>query len=453
MDNTIALEYNFLSTEKLRKAGIIHMNNITFTQENCKEETTSTWLVAVMQFGLKLNLFKPFESFNLKMIKKSYSVYQKLIVTIMSVVMGCEVTADINEKLGTEKLALNMVGMDKVPDQSQINRLITRFDADSIDQLQDIHHELFTEHSNSVHSHTRVVVDCDQTGLIANGKTLESAEKGYFPKKKNQRGYQLAAAFTGDHSETVAMFLDSGATHCTEHYDDLLKSILSKYGDQLQSGNLILRTDSGFGSSENIEKLCSIPRLKFVTKGYSTINAANIAKNIDYSKYTQADKAAWVYELPENKGLRNIIVQTLSPNGKLKYAMLITNIRIQEMDAVAIFHFYNKRQTIEAFFKIAKNVYNIKNLRTSKFYGIYGFLWLVFITHNIISWFKSVVLYGTELEDVGVRVLVKRLGSIRGFVKRTAKGIIVNISPVTKLAKLIADALRAPMYIQTTLPI
>ncbi|MDU2832825.1 MULTISPECIES: transposase [Clostridium] len=55
------------------------------------------------------------------------------------------------------------------------------------------------------------------------------------------------------------------------------------------------------------------------------------------------------------------------------------------MSTVEIFYFYNKRQTIEAFFKMAKNVYHIKNLRTSKFYGIYGFLWLVFITHNLIS--------------------------------------------------------------------
>ena len=58
----------------------------------------------------------------------------------------------------------------------------------------------------------------------------------------------------GKHSETVGMFLDSGSTHCNEHYDELIKAILSKYNDQLHDGNLILRTDSGFGSSENIEK-------------------------------------------------------------------------------------------------------------------------------------------------------------------------------------------------------
>jgi hypothetical protein len=426
------------------------MNNITYSQDNCKEETTSTWLVGVMQFGLKINFFKPFEDFKLKMKKVKYSVYQKLIITMMSIVIGCETTKDINEKLGVEKLAANMFNMDTIPDQSQINLLLTRMDSDSVSQLQDIHHQFFMEHSNSIYSTERVVVDCDQTGLIANGKTFELAEKGYFAKKKNQSGYQLAAAFTGKHSETVAMFLDSGSTHCNKHYDDLLTAILSKFKDKLRDGNLILRTDSGFGSLENVEKLLSIPKLKFITKGYSTVKAKNLAKDIPYSEYTQADEAAWVYELPKNNGVRYIIVQTLSKKGKLKYSLLISNISKDEMNSVELFHFYNKRQTIEAFFKMAKNVYNIKNLRTSKFYGIYSFLWLVFITHNLISQFKSIVLYGTELENVGVRVLVKSIGNIKGFVKRTAEGINVNIPPITKLATLIADALCAPKYKQLT---
>ena len=116
------------------------MNNFTFTQDDCKEETTSTWLIAVMQFGLKMDLFRPFEAFKIKMKKVKYSVYQKLITTMMSIVIGCETTKDINEKLGVEKLALNMFDMDTVPDQSQINELIRRFDSDSINQLQDIHH-------------------------------------------------------------------------------------------------------------------------------------------------------------------------------------------------------------------------------------------------------------------------------------------------------------------------
>jgi hypothetical protein len=165
----------------------------------------------------------------------------------------------------------------------------------------------------------------------------------------------------------------------------LLKSTLSKYTDSLNNGNLIIRSGSGYGSTDIIELMKSIPNLKSVTKGYSTAKAKNLAREIPYSEYTQADEAAWVYELPNTNGLRIIIVQILTKSGKLKYTMLVTNIDLNDMDAVQLFHFYNERQTIEAFFKMAKNVYHIKNLRTTSFYGIYGFLWLVFLTHNLIT--------------------------------------------------------------------
>ncbi|WP_238861422.1 hypothetical protein [Clostridium sp. YIM B02569] len=82
---------------------------------------------------------------------------------------------------------------------------------------------------------------------------------GDFAKKKNQcgyHGYQLASAFTGKHSEKVAMLLDSGNSHCTDHYNDLLKSIILKYKDQPSKRNLILRIDSGFGSVDSV-KNCS----------------------------------------------------------------------------------------------------------------------------------------------------------------------------------------------------
>ncbi|WIV13133.1 transposase [Proteiniborus sp. MB09-C3] len=199
---------------------------------------------------------------------------------------------------------------------------------------------------------------------------------------------------------------------------------------------------------ENIEKLMSIKGLKFITKGYSTKSAANLAKNIPYSEYTQADNSVWVYELPGETGLRKIIVQTLSKSGKITYSLLITNISKSQMSAIKAFHFYNERQTIEAFFKMAKNVYHIKNLRTTKFHGIYAFLWLVFITHNLISCFKLTVLAGTELENVGVGVIIKKVGNIRGFVKRTSKRIEVQIPTISHLARLITDALSEPRYIQ-----
>jgi len=177
--------------------------------------------------------------------------------------MGCESTKDINEKLSGEKLSAHMLEMERFPDQS---------------------------------------------GLIANGKSYELADKGYFAKKKNQCGYQLSAAFAGKHQETIGLFLDSGNNHCQERLDDLLKSTLSKFKDHLKSGKLIIRADSGYGASNNIEKLNRIPGLKFVVKGYSTVKAKNLAADIPYKDYIQADKSAWVYELQSEGCLRIILL-------------------------------------------------------------------------------------------------------------------------------------------------
>ena len=39
---------------------------------------------------------------------------------------------DINEKLGTEKLSANLFGIEGVPEQSQINKVLNRMDENSI---------------------------------------------------------------------------------------------------------------------------------------------------------------------------------------------------------------------------------------------------------------------------------------------------------------------------------
>ena len=76
------------------------------------------------------------------------------------------------------------------------------------------------------------------------------------------------------------MSLDSGNTHCPYHYGELLESIISKYKEQLNNYNLILRTNSGFDSSNNIEKSLSIPKLKFIIKGIVKRTSEGIIVNI-----------------------------------------------------------------------------------------------------------------------------------------------------------------------------
>jgi len=197
-------------------------DNITFKEAESKEENASVWLVALMKFGQKFKLFEPFKEFKLKMKKYHYTVYQKLMVIMMSIMIGCKTTKDINETLGVEKLVLNMIGMDRCPDQWQISEVIRRFDEESIDQLKEIHRNQFMENSKSLESKEKIVIDFDQTGILANGQNFELAEKGYFSKKKNQKGYQMLSACRGKEAETIDMTFDIGNTHCTRHHEACL---------------------------------------------------------------------------------------------------------------------------------------------------------------------------------------------------------------------------------------
>jgi len=425
------------------------MKSITFSTGEFIAEKTSAWLVSFIQFGKKIEALSLFEQVNIKMKEVDYTVHQKVLTLLLSVAVGCRYTSDINHKLVPDKVAAQMLDMSRFPDQSQINELLRRADKSNVSQLQDVHHDLFMQNARCLSSTEDVVVDIDQSGLIANGKTYELADKGYFCKKKNQRGYQLSAAFCGGkNSETLSMYLDPGNTHCSARFNDLLNDTLFKLSDAAREKKLILRVDSGYGSDKNIEQLRY--KVLFVAKAYSTVRATNIAKTINKCDWEEIDGAVDMFELPNTDGLRYIIVRTLTIKGDFEYTMLISNIPFSKKSAKELYYFYNKRQTIEAFFKTCKNTYHIKNLRTTKFYGIYSFLWIVFITHNMISWMKSTVFHDSELENIGTKTLVEKLGTIPAEVRKTAQSIEVILPEICTLARKFVECMK-PKYEQISL--
>ncbi|SHJ35579.1 Transposase DDE domain-containing protein [Geosporobacter subterraneus DSM 17957] len=422
------------------------MKSISFKLDENKVVNTSAWLVSLIQFANKLNFFDAFKYFNLKMKSVNYTNLNRLQTLVASIVMGCNYTSDINEKLVPDTTAAKLLGMNKFPDQSQINRFLSRFDETNIDQLEFIHHNFFMENALALSSKDPVIVDFDMSGLVASGRTYELAEKGYFPRKRGEKGYQLSTAFVGDTGETVSMFLDPGNTSCTSRFEDLLKSTTLKFREHVSKDNLIIRADSGYGSFENIQ-LLKATGAKFVVKGFSTQQSKNLAKSVQKHQWQKINIQVHVAEIPSSTGLRIIVCEFVGKDGKIKYSHLLTNIGSEEMDAIELFHFYNERQTIEAFFRTCKEVYGIKNLRTSKFYGIYGFLWLVFISHNLITLMKNTAFSTSKLKDMGINSLIKKLGTISAKVIELKNHVEIIIPSLSELAKLFVEALQ-PKYVQ-----
>lgn len=61
----------------------------------------------------------------------------------------------------------------------------------------------------------------------------------------------------------------------------------------------------------------------------------------------------------------------------------------------------------------------------------------------MLSWFKSTVLSETELEGVGTKTLVEKLGSIVAEVRRTADTIEVILPHISALARKFVECLQS----------
>jgi hypothetical protein len=311
--------------------------SISFSTGEFKVEKTSAWLVSFIKFAEQISGFEPLKSVQVKMKEIKYTVHQKLITLICSIATGCAYTSDVNDKLVPETVVPRMLDMLRFPDQSQLNILLRKFTEGNIQQFREVHHQLFQENSHSMNTLETIVVDVDQSGLLANGKKFECAAKGYFPRKRGKQGYQMSAAFCGNTGETVTMYLDPGNTNSIKRLKDMLEDISVKYSETITSKCLILRADSGYGSDDGVEMLRATGA-KFVVKGYSSKRAKNLAAKVSRDDWEELDECVDVYELPPQGNLRIILVRILEKDG-VKHTYLATNIPASEMSAKDLFHF------------------------------------------------------------------------------------------------------------------
>ena len=106
--------------------------------EDWNNHTAHALLVTAFNKAQSVGLFTRIDDqLKMKMKKRTYSWSDKLATLWASVVVGCNHTFEINDKLGShEKAAATMFGLNRFPDQSQINRLLWAFKDEHVCQMQ-----------------------------------------------------------------------------------------------------------------------------------------------------------------------------------------------------------------------------------------------------------------------------------------------------------------------------
>lgn len=372
----------------------------------------------LVAFAEKLDYFKAFQThFQIAMKSVDYTPIQKLLTLVYSLAVGCDSIKDINHKLRPYSAAARLLGLERVPDQSQIHRLLHAFQPQHVGQIELIFESLLQQFG-LCHHVQRVDLDLDSTGLMVYGNTYQFSRKGYFPRQRGRRGYRLTLAYSSKPAgnEILGLFFDPANTSPGARFWDCIYQAADILGSLDRIG--LIRSDAANGTGADIEELLDLG-LDFLIKGYSSKTARAFAAHVQPTQWEPVDLFTRVAELGPQRitncryPVRVVLVElTTQRQDKHIYSHLYTSLSPQQADPQTLFHNYNGRETIEAMIKASKNGLHIRHLRTRSYTAIHAFLYLAAITFNLIALFRATVLKGTDLEDLGLREITDKLMDI-----------------------------------------
>jgi IS4 transposase len=432
------------------------MHTIAFEDGGEQEQTVSAFLMLVLEYGMEIGLLGIHglldRLLHVAMKTVRYSPLDKAQTIIASLVLGCAYTKAINATLGAEGAAANYLGRTRWPDQSQINRYLTRFTAVNVEELGTVQEQVLRQESRARRAAGLLVVDLDQCGVVATGQTYEFHRKGYFPRQRGAEGYQVSLAYLSAYDEAIQLYLDPGNVPCQRRLADLLRAVDRLLGPEETALELICRLDAGYDSAANRQVLAARPGY-VVLKGAQSDLARRLAAHVALQDWLPvADDVHGTEVAPDESGLRRLVYELHQADGSVVYALLYTNLPAAEWGLGRLFAFYNERTTIEAFFATARHVYNIQNLRSRKFHAIYAFLRFVILTHNLLHWAKQARLAQTALATATTRQLVSYAARVRAHIHWDGHWHI-RILRSSHWATLLIEALTPPPQpIQLALP-
>jgi hypothetical protein len=446
------------------------------------ELTGHALMFAARDYAEQVGLLGGFgEHVHLKMKKRVYTVADKLATLWASVVVGCDHTVEINTKLGGHEQALaKAFGLERFPEQSQINRLLRACRPETVTQVQHLHLDLLAAHSQArdranwrrLATGERVLVaDLDQRGLVVSGTTYELAESGHFGRKRGRRGYQLSTLFLGGAiGELVDEYLDGARTPAAARIDDLLaslKRVCKRLG--IKRSEVVIRGDAQYGTPYIIAKIETY-RFGYFFKGISPAHARTLVRDVgeqtvfECVQTSGAGAQHWLADLGEcthtgrrqdgtrpaieARTLAGVWVQWVRPRGtrpgpsvrarrealgqarcrQITHECFVTSLSAAQLALGDSLAFYNERQTIERYFADEQNALGARHVRTHYHAGAAVFQWVVAIANNVLRWMRRRVWHDTPLEGVGLKRLIKHYFQIPGRVVLTGATRVIEVA-------------------------
>jgi hypothetical protein len=323
-----------------------------------------------------------------------YSEAQLAIGIICIILLGIKRLRKINRLLKTEIQIANLIGLEQFFDQVTAHRFLNEFQLWHLRQLESVADELARDFGEAFRQDI-VVLDIDSTTHSVESRKRQKAVVGYNKKNPGKPCYQWSVGFI--RGEAVAHKLYAGNTTCKNHLKDTLDLVTKKIPQPVS----IIRLDGGYLSAELLDYIAYKKLSVVMGARYDWVMAQN--PKIAPDKWLCYDEKTLIYDLGmatvistvERQYRIILVVKEQEPfkgdrrrkARKVRYA-IVEKLPIR-LDAFALYQFYCGRQTIENFFKEAKDPFNAGKMPSERFRGNEAYLQFVIIAYNLFAWFKK----------------------------------------------------------------
>lgn len=359
------------------------------------------WLIQRFcnKLGLR-HLLQRYIGFNQR--SSSFHPSELVLALMYAIIMGLR-RINKTEILQYNGVFLEMLGLNRFPDQSTLRRFLKRLSPKAIRQLVRLHDSLRFQLFSLPKPRSSLVLDLDSVVITVYGKQ-QGARMGYNPKKPGRRSYHPLFCFEAHWQEFWHGSLRPGNTVAVTGAIPFLKVCLAKVPTTLARSRIRFRMDSGFYSQRVIRFLddtgCGYV---IVAKEYPSLRARAqqcrfqvLSNGWEVGEFRERVHHGW------EKRHRFVVVRRPLPDERLEsgqlilfkdkkycYHVFVTNLKTS---AWRVYLFYRPRAIIEKNNREFLYDYPLGKIPTDTWTANVAFFQLLLFSANLVHWFKRLCL-------------------------------------------------------------
>jgi hypothetical protein len=359
-------------------------------------------LVLLQRFCQSLKLRRRLQrQIKLSQRNADYAPADLFLALIFAVIVGLR-RINKTQLLQYNGAFLDLLGLERFPDQTTLRRFLQRLGPQTIRQLVSLHDWLRAQFFSRPKPPAGLIFDLDSVVLTLYGQQ-QGAHVGYNPKKKGRRSYHPALCFEAYRQEFWHGSLRPGDTSANSGVVFFLQRCLAKVPPGMPRARIRVRADSGFFAG----KLIAL--LERLNLGYVVVakNYGPIKKRAREAKFSMLKNGFGVAEFhyqPHGwpKARRFAVMRrpipedpieakqlTLFKDRRYAYSVIVTNLKLTPW---RIWRFYQPRATIEK--NIRELLYDMPlgKIPSGDWVANVAFFHIVLFAYDLVHWFRRLCL-------------------------------------------------------------